>query len=145
METKLEKARRELPQLPAISSALARAVFGSMTGCVVAPAGTVVPDGVSQAVDDGVLVHAATTTGGFGLRGLDDLEPVGDTVSVAASDGGYTLQNGLVRYAIGADGTIHEAFDKVAGRSLLADRAGKAESVIGGSAATSGAKFLGFE
>ncbi len=89
---------------------------------VIAPAGTVAPGGVGQVVEDGVLVHAATATGGFGLRGLDDLQPVDDTVSVTASAGGYTLDNRLVRYLIGADGTIHEAFDKVESRSLLADR-----------------------
>ncbi len=89
----------------------------------VVPAGTRVRPEVGQVVENGVLVHSATTIGGFGVRGLDDLVSLDESVSVQTdASGSHTLENDHVRYVIGADGTIHEAYDKLAARTLLTDR-----------------------
>lgn len=77
-----------------------------------------------QAVEGGTLVHRpGQQTGGFTLSPLPaatDVAPV--SVSGDASTG-ITLENDLIRYVIGPDGTIAEAWDKAVGRTFLADRA----------------------
>ena len=88
------------------------------------PGDVSVPEGTVQAVEGGTLVHApGAMIGGFGLRGLEGLEPGADAVSVhVGADGHHTLENELVRYVIGPEGTIHEALDKTRERSLFSDR-----------------------
>ncbi len=89
---------------------------------VVVPEGATVPDGVGQVVEGGTLIHApAVEVGGFGIAGMPEAADVA-AVLVSEEDGGFVLENDLVRYVIGADGTIHEAWDKEAGRPALDDR-----------------------
>jgi len=89
----------------------------------VVPNGAAVPGGIGQPVEGGTLVHLpGVTVGGFGIATIPDTAPALDPVTVTAADGGFVLENGLIRYVIGADGTIASGTDKEAGREVLADR-----------------------
>jgi alpha-mannosidase len=89
----------------------------------VVPEHVTVPDGAGQLVEGGTLIHApGVKAGGFSLSILPAAEENAG-VSVA-SDGanGFVLENDLIRYVVGADGTIHEAGDKEIGRTALDNR-----------------------
>jgi alpha-mannosidase len=83
-----------------------------------------VPEGIGQPVEGGTLIHAPSVQiGGFGFAGLPAAAEAPDAVKVGrGTDGELILDNGLVRYAIGPDGTIASAYDKEKQRSLLTDR-----------------------
>jgi alpha-mannosidase len=90
---------------------------------VVVPDGTAVPDGTGQAIEGGTLVHApGVEVNGFSLSPLPQTNEIA-AVSVSGDRGdGFVLENELIRYVIGPDGTIHEAWDKEIGRSALDNR-----------------------
>lgn len=91
----------------------------------VVPSGMTTPEGIGQPVEDGTLVHDPSfTIGSFGIAALPEtLEPI-DPVQVRGhADGTVSIENDLIRYTIGRDGTIAEGYDKEAGRALLTDRA----------------------
>jgi alpha-mannosidase len=87
--------------------------------------GTNVPDGVGQAVENGTLIHVpGATIGAFATTGVPSGTTAVEPVQVGdGTDGEVLLDNGLVRYAIGRDGTISTGYDREAGRTLFTDRA----------------------
>jgi alpha-mannosidase len=96
---------------------------------VVLPDGLAAPAGVpTQPVEGGTLVHDVNhTVGGLGMVVLaaepEAASATAAPVSATASDGGAVIENDLLKVVIGADGTIHDVFDKTASRHTLADRA----------------------
>ncbi len=81
--------------------------------------------GVSQPVADGTLIHApGVTIGGFGLVSATDTGEVPEGTGVRASSAadGTILENAVLRVTIGADGTIHDVWDKAENRAALSDR-----------------------
>jgi alpha-mannosidase len=89
------------------------------------PEGTALPENMGQAVEGGTLIHdPATIIGGLSLGTLPESATPLDPVTVSGDSGsGITLENGLIRYVIGSDGTVAEAWDKNADRGFLSDRA----------------------
>ncbi len=92
---------------------------------VILPEGTSIPEGLGQQVEGGILVHdPSSRIGGFSLGALSEstgpIDPV--TVSEDAGDA-IILENSLIRYVIGPDGSVAEAWDKEVDRGFLGDRA----------------------
>ncbi len=90
----------------------------------VVPSGMAIPEGAGQAVEGGTLVHDPShSIGGFGISALPKpSEPIERVDVRHHSDGAISIENALVRYTIGRDGTIDEGYDKEAGRQILSDR-----------------------
>jgi alpha-mannosidase len=104
------------------------ALRGTSTGAVVAPDGESLP---TQPVAEGLLVHApGRNVPGLGWMSLklQDEIPAGVSdvatpgVGVEAGNGGAAIENELLRVEIGADGSLHGVYDKVAGREVLEGR-----------------------
>jgi len=84
-----------------------------------------------QQTADGLLVHSSdVNVPGLGWTTLipadgkdNDIATAGGGVHVRETPAGLLVENGLIRIVIGADGTIHEATDLEAGRSLFTGRA----------------------
>ncbi len=93
---------------------------------VTAPDGSAVP---TQQTEDGLLVRdperqvpgLGWSTFVLGESAAGTVSP-SSAVSATEREGGAVLENDVLRVVIGADGTIHEAYDKQAGRQALADR-----------------------
>lgn len=104
--------------------AIANPSLHARTMTVMVPAELSLPEGVGQPVSGGTLLHdPARTVGGFGLAPISHPGAADHQVTVRShADGTITLENALVRYTIGPDGTIAEGYDKQAGRLLLSDR-----------------------
>lgn len=80
---------------------------------------------VSQFVGDGLLVAVpGTSVPGFGSVSLPGVSSNHDFIPSTATviDRGFELENAVIRYTIGTDGTIHSAYDKRFERETLADR-----------------------
>ncbi len=83
-----------------------------------------------QQTAGGLLVHSSdVNVPGLGWTTLvpsdgkdNDISMAGGRVRVRASTTGMLIENGQVRYVIGADGTIHEGTDLETDRSLFTDR-----------------------
>jgi alpha-mannosidase len=95
----------------------------------VLPEGAEVSGAHQQTIEGGVLVYnPAETLGGFESRIMSGTSETSDSfasseaVSATAEDGGFVLENALVRVEIGADGTLHSVFDKRVDRETLKDR-----------------------
>ena len=95
----------------------------SRTLTVLVPEQMTVSEGAGQAVEGGTLIHApGAKVDGFALATLPDAADVAGVLVSEVDDGGFVLENDLIRYVIGPDGSIHEAWDKEVGRNALADR-----------------------
>lgn len=90
----------------------------------IVPSGIAIPDGVGQPIGGGTLIHEPSVSiGGFGIAALPRRSESDGRVHIRhPADGTVGMENDLIRYTIGRDGTIAEGFDKEAGRQLLSDR-----------------------
>jgi alpha-mannosidase len=102
------------------------------------PLSVIIPDGngwlggdlIQQRVEGGVLVHqAGETLGGLETRVLPAGSEQGGTghapdnaARAERTASGHTIENGVIRVEIGADGTLHRVFDKRANRDALSER-----------------------
>ncbi len=84
-----------------------------------------------QQTADGLLVHSSdVNVPGLGWTTLiasdgkdNDISMAGGRARIEETPNGMLIENGQVRYVIGADGTIHEGTDLETNRSLFTERA----------------------
>jgi alpha-mannosidase len=101
---------------------------GTSARAVVAPDGGLLP---TQSIAEGLLIHAPDrTVPALGWTSVDLLDedpahardPVTSSVRIDEWGDGKSIENEFLRVEIGADGSLHNVYDKVAKREVLQGR-----------------------